>query len=452
LFRLKGRDEGMKADLTHPSSRAERDNIRPAVKTKRAGGINVRTMALIRWIAVAGQLTALGIVEFVLEYPLPLLECIACVAALALSNLLLSGGSQWRSRLPNYHAARLLAFDLAEIGALLYFTGGLANPFSPLILVPVTVSAAILSRGATIMLTIFALFGISVLAVFHYPLPWSGGLDLPIVYLLALWTALAVSLVFMAAFVWSVADESRRREQALAETEAALGREQRLSALGGLAAAAAHELGTPLNTISLIAKDLPGDLPPDDPMQQDVADLIEQVDRCRDILQALSRRPETEGGQPYEIMPLTDLAAESAKNHIDPEKQFYLVVDEASDGPEPLLARSPELLHGIGNLVQNASQYARRKVEMSLFWTEQALTITIADDGPGFPHGLLDSLGEPYLSTRSGKAGHLGLGIFIAQTLLDRVGARVTYSNRKPTGAMVQILMPVRSDGAVGNG
>lgn len=428
------------------------EGIRPAVKTKRAGGINVRTLALIRWVAVGGQLTALGIVQFILEYPLPLLECLVCVSALAISNLLLSGRRQWRSRLPNYHAARLLAFDMAEISALLYFTGGLANPFAPLILVPVTVSAAILSRGATIMLTVFALFGISVLSVFHLPLPWSDGLELPIVYIVALWTALAVSLVFMAAFVWSVADESRRREQALAETEAALAREQRLSALGGLAAAAAHELGSPLNTISLIAKDLPNELPSDDPLQQEAADLVEQVDRCRDILQALSRRPETEGGQPYDIMPLTDLAAESAKNHVTQEKEFYLVVDDASDGPEPLLSRSPELLHGLGNLVQNASQYARRRIDMSLFWNEETLMITITDDGPGFPYWLLDSLGEPYLSTRTGTEGHMGLGIFIAQTLLDRVGARVTYNNRKPTGAMVQVRLPIRADGLDMNG
>ncbi|MEQ9491458.1 MAG: ActS/PrrB/RegB family redox-sensitive histidine kinase [Alphaproteobacteria bacterium] len=435
-------------DTPSPSSElSEHTDIRPAVKTRRAGGINGRTLAMIRWVAVGGQLTALGIVQFVLDYPLPVWECLICVFALAISNVVLSRGRHWRSRLPNYHAARLLTFDMAEISALLYFTGGLSNPFSPLILVPVTVSAAILSRGATIMLTIFSLFGISVLAVFHQPLPWSESLELPIIYRLALWTALAVSLIFMAAFVWSVADESRRREQALAETEAALAREQRLSALGGLAAAAAHELGSPLNTISLIAKDLPKELPPDDPLQQDLTDLVEQVDRCRDILQSLSRRPETEGGQPYDILPLTDLAEESAKNHIGADKEFLLTVDETSDGPEPMLARSPELLHGLGNLVQNAGQFARKRVDMSLFWTEDNVTITITDDGPGFPVWLLDSLGEPYLSTQSGKQGHMGLGIFIAQTLLDRVGARVRYRNRKPTGAMVQVRIPLRMDG-----
>lgn len=433
----------MSIELSDSPANRDTGEIRPAVKTKRAGGINVRTLALIRWVAVAGQLTAIGIVQFVLEYPLPLIECIVCVTALAVSNLLLSGGQNWRARLPNYHAARLLAFDMAEIGALLYFTGGLANPFSPVILVPVTVSAAILSRGATIMLTVFALFGIAVLAVFHMPLPWASDLDLPFVYIVALWTALSVSLIFMAAFVWSVADESRQREQALAETEAALAREQRLSALGGLAAAAAHELGTPLNTIALIAKDLPKELEPDDPIQTDIAELVEEVDRCRDILQALARRPEAEGGDPYDIIPLTDLAAESANNHIDPGIEFRLVVDENSNGPEPMMARSPEVLHGLGNLVQNASQYADQLVEMSVFWSEENAMITISDDGPGFSYWMLDSLGEPYLSTRTGTAGHMGLGIFIAQTLLDRVGARVTYNNRKSKGAMVRVVFPI---------
>lgn len=416
------------------------DDIRPAVKTRLSAGVNVRTMTLIRWVAVVGQLVAIGVVTLFLGFDLPVVPCVLAILALALSNLWLATQYTPNRRLTDYQAARVLAFDLVQISVLVYLTGGLSNPFSILMVAPVTASATVLSWGATLMLTAIALVAASVLSVFHQPLPWSGmTLGLPGTYLAGIWTAHAVLLVFMVSYVWSVAQESRRREKALAEAEAALSREQHMSALGGLAAAAAHELGSPLNTISLIAKDLVAQVPADSPFREDALELEAQAERCRDILTALSRRPETRGGDPYDRGLLTNMVEEAAEHHLPDNIRLKIMVDPASEGGEPELPRSPEILHGLGNLIQNAGQFARTRVTIRLGWTEERIVLDIIDDGPGFPGWILDSLGEPYLSSRREKRGNMGLGIFIAQTLLDRTGADVSYRNRKGGGAQVTI-------------
>ncbi|MDJ0684510.1 MAG: ActS/PrrB/RegB family redox-sensitive histidine kinase [Alphaproteobacteria bacterium] len=431
--------------LSSAPSAAPTDDIRPPAKTRRGGGVNVRTLALVRWVAVVGQLSAVLVVTVLLGFPAPLLACLVVIAALAGTNLWLTTVRAWRARLSDYHAARVLGFDLVQVSALAYLTGGLANPFALMILVPVTVTAAALSRGAAVMVSAIALFCVTFLAFFHLPLPWVGEApSLPAIYIAGHWTALAVAIVFMAAYVWSVAEQSRRREQALAETEAALAREQRMSALGGLAAAAAHELGSPLNTIGLVAQDLGSALDKnstlDRILRDDVSMLIEQAERCRDILASLSERPDPGNTTPFGSAPLTAVAEEAAQGHIPDGVALRIEVDPDSVAAEPTVARSPELLHGVGNLVSNAGQFARDTVSLSLFWDEAMVRLTVADDGPGFPSWLLDSLGEPYLSTRAGRDGHMGLGVFIAQTLLDRTKARVAYRNKKQGGAAVDIV------------
>ena len=419
---------------------ADIEAVRPAVRTRRVPGVSRNTLALIRWIAVAGQLATLVSVHAILTFPIPFTECLLIVGTLALSNLWLSANWSGVSRLTNYHAARFLAFDLLEVTALAFFTGGLTNPFAVLIAVPVTVAATILSRGATLMLTVSAVFCATFLAFFHQPLPWLGSdLALPVVYTGGLWTALTVLVVFTSVYVWAVSEESRRRETALAETEAALSREQHMADLGTLAAAAAHELGSPLNTIALVSADIARAVPPDSPLREDVDVLVEQTQRCRDILAALGRTPEHRAGQPFDTLPLTNLAEEAARDHIPAGIQVAMTVDPDCEGAEPIVPRRPEFLQGIGNLVQNAGQFAKTRVDMSVLWTETQVRLRIDDDGPGFPGWMLDSLGEPYVSSRIGQGGHMGLGIFIAQTLLDRTGALATYKNRKRGGARIDI-------------
>ena len=427
--------------MSDGSTKSDEGAVRPAVRTRRVPGVSRNTLALIRWIAVAGQLATLVAVQGVLTVPIPFAECLVIVGALAISNLWLSANWSGASRLTNYHAARFLAFDLLEVTALAFFTGGLTNPFAVLIAVPVTVAATILSRGATLMLTVSAVFCATFLAFFHHPLPWLGSdLSLPLIYTGGLWTALTVLVVFTSVYVWAVSEESRRREAALAETEAALSREQHMADLGTLAAAAAHELGSPLNTIALVSADIARAVPPDGALREDVDILVEQTQRCRDILAALGRTPEHRGGQPFDTLPFTNLVEESARDHIPPDIQIAMTVDPDCDGAEPVVPRRPEILQGIGNLIQNAGQFARTRVDVSVLWRDAEVRLRIDDDGPGFPGWMLDSLGEPYVSSRIGQGGHMGLGIFIAQTLLDRTGALATYKNKRRGGARIDIV------------
>ena len=249
-----------------------------------------------------------------------------------------------------------------------------------------------------------------------------------------------LATVFIGGYTWSVAQEARRLRDAMAATQLALAREQRVSAVGALAAAAAHELGSPLATIAVVAKELVRDLPGDSPHAEDAALLLSQSERCRRILAELAQQPERDGGSPYTRLPISALVEAAGALHQRPGGEADLCDGRRSPAAEePLVRRSPEIMHGLNNLIQNAVQFARREVSVTTFWDKATVTVEIADDGPGFPLHLLGRLGEPYLSTRAGAADHMGLGIFIAQSLLERSGARLVFDNLAEGGAHVAI-------------
>lgn len=408
------------------------------------GRLRVGTLILIRWIAICGQATAVLTVRFGMEYELPILACFGVILASAASNSWLAFRRAPRARLGDREAALVLGFDLVQLSVLLFLTGGLHNPFSILILAPVTVSATILSRNATAALVSVAIVSISALSFWHMPLPWNpaGGFFHPLPYVLGLWTGLSVAAVFVSAYVWSVAEEARSMSEAFAATRQALAREQRFAAVGGLAAAAAHELGSPLATIAVVAGELSRTVPPDSEFAEDVQLLISQSNRCRDILAELSRHPDEMGGMPFEHMPLSALVEEAANPHSSNRENIELdtALDPKDESDEPAIARSPEILLAVGTLIQNAVQFARSKVEVTIAWSEDEAEISILDDGPGFPHDVLMALGEPYVSSRRKEEGHMGLGIFIAQTLLERTGASISFGNDE--GAEVVIRWP----------
>lgn len=412
------------------------------------GRVRLRTLTLIRWVAIAGQATALLVVHVVMGYRLPIWSALLVVAASAVVNVWATVHRPGPARLRDREAALYLGFDLVQLSVLLFLTGGLHNPFAILVLAPVTVSATVLSRASTIALSAVALGALIFLAFFHMPLPGpDGSLEVARLYVLGLGIALAVSTIFVVTYVFSVAAEARRMSDALAAAQIALHREQRLSALGSLAAAAAHELGTPLGTIAVIAKEFARDLPPDSPLREDAELLISQSNRCRDILASLAARPETDGGSPYTRVALPALVEAAAAPHRS--DRVSLVFDAApehgSAAPAPTLARSPSFLHGLGNLIQNAVQFADAEVLVIVRWDESRIVVKILDDGPGFDPGLLEQLGEPYLSGRPGRRAsdaedngeHMGLGVFIAQNLLERTGATLSFDNRPEGGAEV---------------
>lgn len=411
--------------------------------------VSLRTLVWIRWIAIAGQLAALLFVRFGLGWALPIDAALTVIAASVLLNLAMTLRRPFRGRLSEWEAAAYLAFDILQLAALLYLTGGLGNPFSLLFLGPVTVSATVLSRAATAILGALVVGCASLLAFYHLPLPWSGdGLVLPVFYMGGLWAAVVIGTLFLAGYIGSVAGEGRRMSDALTATQLALAREQQLSALGGLAAAAAHELGSPLATIAVTAKELTREMPPDGEFSEDVKILQAEADRCRDILAALGRTPEAvDPEDPFAVAMLSDVVAAAAARHRADAIVLDVVAAGDDDSDEPVVARSPELLHGLGNVIQNAVQFADHRVSVDVSWDEQEARVEVRDDGLGFPPAVLDRIGEPYISNRGD--GHLGLGIFIAQTLLERTGAKIRFSNARSaartTGAEVAIVWP-RSD------
>ncbi|HVA13061.1 MAG TPA: ActS/PrrB/RegB family redox-sensitive histidine kinase [Stellaceae bacterium] len=413
--------------------------------------VSLRKLILIRWVAVLGQAVTVLVVHFGFGFELPLTSAFVVIGASVALNLMASRKRSGGARLGDREAAAYLAYDTLQLGSLLFLTGGLQNPFAILMLAPVTVSATILSRSSVISLSALTVIAISALARWHLPLPQRG--DLPLdprpVYVLGFWTALVCSTLFIAGYAWSIAVEARKMRDAYAATQLALAREQRISAVGGLAAAAAHQLGSPLATITVIAKELARDLPPDSPHAADAELLLSQSERCRTILADLVHHRDGEHGSPFARLPFSALVEAAGEPHLAPEIAVQYEV-EASRGPdgrpleEPLVARSPEIMHGVGNLIQNAIHFAQGEVEVTTSWTADKVAVDIADDGPGFSDSVLARIGEPYISAR-GSSGppyatqHMGLGIFIAQTLLARTGARLTFDNLSDGGAHVAI-------------
>jgi len=402
--------------------------------------ISLRRLVFIRWVAVSGQALALMTVHYGLDFRLPLIPAFAVVGASILFNLGLVLSRRATTRLGEREATVFLGYDTLQLALLLYLTGGLENPFAILMLAPITVAATILSQRPVIGLAGFAIVAVTVLALWHLPLPWSGpGLQFPPVLIVAHWAALVFATGFIASYTWAVAREARRLRDAVSATQLSLAREQRISAVGALAAAAAHELGSPLATIAVVARELARDLPPDSPHADDAQLLLSQSERCRRILAELAQQPPEDGGSPFARLPISALVDAAGALYHDPRVRLIFAATGEPADAEPEVQRSPEIMHGLHNLIQNAVQFARREVTVATFWDDSAVTIDITDDGPGFPPNLLGRLGEPYLSSRPGASGHMGLGIFIAQSLLERSGAGLAFENLDEGGAHVVI-------------
>jgi two-component system sensor histidine kinase RegB len=408
------------------------------------------TLIRLRWLAIIGQMLAVAVVGLWFGFPLPMGLCFGLIALSAGLNVSLRTVFPSAHRLDPIRASALLAYDILQLAGLLYLTGGLQNPFAILLLAPVMVSATTMQPDKTFLLGALALGAASLLVFFHQPLPWFEGetFQIPLHYLGGLWIALACTLVFMAFYAFRVAEEARQLAGALTATELVLQREQHLSALDGLAAAAAHELGTPLGTIVLVTKELEKEIASDDPHAGDIALLRSQAQRCREILAkltSLSSEPEEHFGR----LPLSHIMEEITAPFRDFGVELELTTDGA--GPEPVAPRSPGLLHGLANLVENAVDFARAKVHLHSRWDDENVSVVISDDGPGFPADIIGRLGEPYVTTRragarpagehSGEHGGLGLGFFIAKTLLERSGARLSLTNRPAPegGAMITL-------------
>lgn len=413
--------------------------------------LRVDTLIILRWLAIAGQTVATLATYFYFDFDFPIGLSFIAIATSACLNAALRLGTPRTFRLDDSEAALLLAYDILQLSALLYLTGGVANPFAMLFLVPVMISAVSLPRKLTILLGILMIATATILTVEFLPLPWYEGKELsfPLLYRSGVWTSLALSAAFVGLYAARVSDEARLLSTALAATELVLEREQHLSQLDGLAAAAAHELGTPLATITVVTKELQKSIPNTAPaLADDLALLAQEATRCREILRKLTSLG-SDTGSMLNVQSLETLIEEV----VEPHREFGVAVEVSANGPprQPEFARNPGILYGLGNLVENAFDFARSKVRIEALWSHELVVISIEDDGPGFSPSILNRLGDPYVSSRSIErrtknepGSGLGLGLFIAKTLLERSGATVETGNVEAprTGARVVVSWP----------
>jgi two-component system sensor histidine kinase RegB len=423
------------------------------------GRVRLRTLSNLRWLAISGQLAALFLVYFAFGYSLPLGYCAVAIAVSAVLNIVLALRYPASHRLANREASYYLAFDVLQLAALLYLTGGITNPFALMFVAPVVIAAATLNLGNTLVLAGIAFASVSLIGVFHRPLPWPAGdvLELPQLYQAGIWAALVIGIGFTSVYAWRIASESARMSAGLAATQLALAREHRLASLGALATAAAHELGTPLGTIAVVARELERALPANSPEAEDARLLRDQAERCRAIIARLANPEEAMLGQAARL-PLGALLDDIAAPHRGEDLAITVDVPHGDeDNPVPQVWRAPELLHGLGNIIENAADFAKTEVRMHASWDANNLNVVIEDDGPGFAPEIFERIGEPYVTSRPGRNAPgdtdidpgalgehegMGLGFFIAKVLLEQTGGTVKAGNPARGGARVSIVWP----------
>lgn len=431
-----------------PDSISRQTASDPALLPRKAEPVRKRTLILLRWVAIAGQGAAV-VVAWLLGLRFPLVPVLALITAAAMLNLWLMMAS--RRPMSRDRVVGQLAFDLVQLSALLALTGGLSNPFTLMVLAPVTVAAASLGARETALLGLATVILMSLAAIFGLPLRDHGGATLAIPPLLSLghWLAIVIGVAFFAAYAHRVTAEMSATENALFATQMALAREQRLQHLGGVVAAAAHEMGTPLATIKLITTELQSDLSDRPELAADLRDLRISAERCTQILRGMGQAGKDD--LLLHSAPLAALLDEAAAPHA--ERGARIVVDaEKLD-----IRRDAAIVHGLRNLVQNAVDFARAEVRIHGALADGRLVVTIEDDGPGFSPAMLARLAEPYptpsprsperdsggAASRRREYEGMGLGLFIARTLLERSGARLRFSNG-PAGANVKIEWPAQ--------
>jgi two-component system sensor histidine kinase RegB len=429
----------------------------------RSDWVRLRTLIVLRWLAIAGQLAAISVAHLLFEVQLPLGLCYLAVGSAVIANLIAVFIFPENKRLSEVEAMLMLLFDISQLGFLVFLTGGLNNPFALLILVPVTISASALELRTTVILGLVASVLVTIVAVFHVPLRLVNGTDLqvPRLFGFGFWLSILIGIAFLSLYSRRVATEIRTMSDALLATQMALAREQKLTDLGGVVAAAAHELGTPLATIKLVSSEMIEELEGSPELQEDARLIRTQADRCRDILRSMGRAGKDD--LHLRQAPLAAVLREAADPHMKRGKEvvFDLTGGPGQDDRQPSIQRRPEVIHGLRNLVQNAVDFARSRVWVDAVWTDSSVIVRISDDGEGYPPDVLGRIGDPFVRGRRGSTEPesrpeyegMGLGLFIAKTLLERSGAELTFANGADpflnstehagrTGAIVEVAWP----------
>ncbi|NVO55894.1 ActS/PrrB/RegB family redox-sensitive histidine kinase [Rhodobacteraceae bacterium B1Z28] len=406
---------------------------------ERSSWIRLRTLILLRWVAIFGQITAITVAQRTYHVQLEVGLCYLAIGVSVMGNLTAIMLFPQNKRLSEFENFLMVLFDLLQLAFLLYLTGGLNNPFALLLVGPVTISANVMSTRSTLIVGGVAIFLTTLLAEFHLPLSTNLGLELriPEILLFGNWAAIIIAIVFIGAYSHRVSSEVQSMSEALSATHMALAREQKLTDLGGVVAAAAHELGTPLATIKLTSSELIEELDDRPDLKEDAALIREQANRCRDILRDMGRAGKDD--LHLRQAPLSTVVHEAAEPHIDRGKIVHFDEGPVQDGDvqQPSILRKPEIIHGLRNLIQNAVDFARANVWVEAEWTTDRITISIMDDGRGYPSQMIGRIGDPFMRRRRAESDQrarpeyegMGLGLFIAKTLLERSGAQLAFAN-----------------------
>lgn len=432
-------------------------------EAERSSWIRLRTLILLRWVAIAGQLTAITVAQRMYNIQLELGLCYLAVGVSVIGNLIAIFVFPENKRLSETENFLMVLFDLLQLSFLLYLTGGLHNPFALLLLGPVTISATVMTLRSTVIIGGTAIILVTLLAEFHLPLRTEQGfiLRIPDIFVFGNWAAIIIATLFMGAYSRRVSTEMHSMGDALAATQMALAREQKLTDLGGVVAAAAHEMGTPLATIKLASSELIEELEGSPDLREDAVLIREQADRCRDILRDMGRAGKDD--LHLRQAPLSAVVQEAAEPHMRRGKTIHFEEGPIADGgyAQPSILRKPEVIHGLRNLIQNAVDFARANIWVECVWTEDLISVRILDDGRGYPSHLIGRIGDPFVRRRKSDADRsarpeyegMGLGLFIAKTLLERTGAELTFSNgsdpyqnitsdKNRRGAIVEVVWP----------
>ncbi len=415
---------------------AATDNETPRVN--RSNWVRLRTLIVLRWFAIIGQLAAITVAQRLFSLDLNLGLCFLAIGASIVANLVAVFVFPENKRLTEAEVAWMLLFDIAQLAFLLSLTGGLNNPFALLILAPVTISATALKPGTTAMIGAATIAMVSIVTIWHLPLQTDFGfiMQMPQDFVVGFWTAIVIGVVFLGLYASRVTAEVHAMSDALTATQMALAREQKLTDLGGVVAAAAHELGTPLATIKLTSAELIEELKDNPDLMEDAKLIREQTDRCRDILRSMGQVGKDD--LHMRKAPLVAVVREAAEPHLDRGKYIHISVQaqEGADERQPIIDRQPEVIHGLRNLVQNAVDFAAAKVWIDIYWDDDRIHLKITDDGPGFPPQVMGRIGDPFVRLRRGSSANprpgyegMGLGLFIAKTLLERSGAEMSFAN-----------------------
>ncbi|WP_323038076.1 sensor histidine kinase RegB [Pararhodobacter sp.] len=396
--------------------------------------IRLQTLTRVRWLAASGQVIALLVAAYGLRLEFPLVLCLGVVGVSVMTNILSSYIYPRSKRLSELEAMLTLAFDMAQLTLLLFLTGGLINPFALMLIAPVTIAATALQLRSTLILGALAIGLATFLAFAFEPIHMRDGtiLALPELFRFGFWAALVIGIAFIGLYSRSIAAEKLALTEALLAMRIALAREQKLTDLGGVIAAAAHELGTPLATIKLASAELIDALHDEPDLADDARLIREQADRCRAILHSMGEAGKDD--MHLRHAPLETILTDAASPHLNRGKTILFSATANTDsGRMPEILRMPEIIHGLRNLIQNAVDFAQDHVWVEATWTDTSISVRVTDDGPGYPVYLLSRIGEPYLRDRRGEKRSeyegMGLGLFIAKTLLERTGAVVRFDN-----------------------